>query len=335
MLTVLEPERLYPDTAEEQRILGPRARLLHGGGEESLAGVPDAVAAEVDGLFVFRNWLPAEQIARFPKLKAVVRMGVGYDRLDREELARRGVTVCNVPDYGTTEVADHAVTLALALRRGITLHHDLQRATPPAPFAYVRHPALQRLGKQTVGILGLGRIGTAAALRFKAFGCRVVFHDPYVDNGWDRALGVERVRTQEELLAQADILSIHAPLARHTRSFIGAEQLRRLPAGATVVNTARGPMLDIEALYDAMKDGHVGAAGLDVIPDEPPADPPPRLLAAYRARESWLDGRLVVTPHSAFYTPDAYDDIRTKSAETMRDVLLDGLRSNVITPEMD
>ncbi len=335
MLTVLEPEGLYPDTSEEQRILGPTVRLLHGGGEDSIAQLPDEVCAQVDGLFVFRNWLDATDIARFPRLKVVVRMGVGYDRLDRETLARRGVKVCNVPDYGTTEVADHAIALAVALRRGITLHHDLQRADPPAPWAYVRHPILQRFGEQRFGILGLGRIGTAVALRAKALGFQVAFHDPYLPNGVDRALGIRRYRTKQELLANTDILSLHAPLTRTTRGIVGAEELRALPAGAVVVNTARGPMLDIEALYDAMKDGHIVGAGLDVIPDEPPVEPIPRLLAAYRARESWLDGRLIITPHSAFYTPHAYDDIRIKSAETMRDVLLDGLASNVITPDMD
>lgn len=335
MLTVLEPEGLYPDTSEEQRILGPGVRLLHGGGEESIAQLPDALCAEVDGLFIFRNWLSAADIARFPKLKVVVRMGVGYDRLDRAALAARGVTVCNVPDYGTTEVADHAVALILALRRGITLHHDMQRADPPAPWAYVGSPLLQRFSEQTVGLLGLGRIGTAVALRMKAFGCRVVFHDPYLPNGVERALGIARARTREELLEQADILSLHAPLTRTTAGLVGEEELRRLPAGAVVVNTARGPMLDIEALYTVLRDGHIAGAGLDVIPQEPPVEPIPRLLAAYRAREPWLEGRLIITPHSAFYTPHAYDDIRIKSAETMRDVLLDGLRSNVVDPATD
>jgi phosphoglycerate dehydrogenase-like enzyme len=102
-----------------------------------------------------------------------------------------------------------------------------------------------------------------------------------------------------------------------------------------VVNTARGTSLDIDALEAAMRSGQIAGAGLDVIPVEPPIEPVPRLLAAYRARESWLQGRLVVTPHSAFHTPDAWADIRMKSAETMRDVLLHGLSTNVIRPDQD
>ncbi|PHK94782.1 phosphoglycerate dehydrogenase [Pseudoroseomonas rhizosphaerae] len=335
MLTVLEPEGLYPDTALEEEILGPGVRVIRGGGAGGVEELPDALCAEADGLFIFRHWLPGSQLHRFPKLKVVVRMGVGYDRLDRPALAERGITVCNVPDYGTTEVADHAVALALTLRRGIALHHDLQRADPPAAWRYLDSPLVQRASEQTFGIIGLGRIGTAVALRAKAFGFRVAFFDPYLPNGVDRALGIVRARELDELLTQTDTLSIHAPLTRTTRGLLGESALRRLRPGAVVVNTARGPILDLDGLAACLRDGHVAGAGLDVLPQEPPVERIPPLLAAYRAREPWLTGRLIVTPHSAFHTPHAFADIRTKSAETMRDVLLEGRHSNVITPESD
>jgi phosphoglycerate dehydrogenase-like enzyme len=102
-----------------------------------------------------------------------------------------------------------------------------------------------------------------------------------------------------------------------------------------VVNTARGPILDLDALERCLRDGHLAGAGLDVVPEEPPREKLPSLLRAYRAREDWLAGRLVITPHIAFHTPEAWDDIRIKSAETMRDVLVEGLRTNVIPPESD
>ncbi len=333
-LTVLEPEAMYPDTLLEQEVLGPDVEVIHGGAphSESLDSLPDELCARVDGLLIFRHWLKPHHIARFPKLKVVVRMGVGYDRLDRAACAARGITVCNVPDYGTMEVADHAVTLALALRRGIALHHDLQRADPPAPWRYLDHPLIRRMEVQGFGILGLGRIGTAAALRAKAFGFKVRFFDPYLPNGVDRALGIGRARSLDELLAGSDVLSIHVPDTRGTRGMVGAAELAKLPKDAIVVNTARGTSLDIDALEAALRSGHLAGAGLDVIPVEPPVDPVPKLLAAYRRREPWLTGRLIVTPHSAFHTPEAWADIRRKSAETMRDVLLLGLSSNVIRP---
>ncbi|WP_159997652.1 C-terminal binding protein [Roseomonas sp. 18066] len=331
MLTVLEPEGLYPDTVLEDGLFAGRIRLLRGGGESGLAALPDAVCAEAEGLFIFRNWLRAADLPRFPKLRAVVRMGVGYDRLDREALDDRGIAVCNIPDYGTTEVADHAVALALALRRGIALHHDLQRGDDPAPWTQVETPLVQRLGEQNFGILGLGRIGTAVALRAKAFGFDVAFYDPYLPNGVDRALGITRVRSLEALMARTDTLSLHAPLTRATTGLVDEAALRRLRPGAVVVNTARGPILDLDGLERCLRDGHLAGAGLDVLPVEPPSTGPvPSLLAAYRARESWLRGRLIVTPHSAFHTPQAYADIRLKSAETMQEILVTGTSANRI-----
>ncbi|WP_240756749.1 C-terminal binding protein [Roseicella aquatilis] len=334
-LTVLEPEGLYPDTGLEQEILGPGVRLIQGNAKASLAELPDEMLAEVDGLMTLRMAVPAEQIARFPKLKVVVRMGVGYDRVDRAACAARGILVANVPDYGTMEVAEFAVLLALSLRRGLILYHDTQRGPDPAPWAVMPSPLHRRQEVQTFGIVGLGRIGSAAALRAKALGYRVVFHDPYQPNGWDRALGIERTRTLEELLAQSDVLSIHCPLTRTTRNLIGERELRLLPRNAVVVNTARGPILDIDALERCLRDGHIAGAGLDVIPEEPPRDPVPSLLRAYRAGEDWLRGRLVITPHIAFHTPEAWDDIRRKGVETMRDVLVEGRKTNVIPPESD
>ncbi|WP_376095189.1 C-terminal binding protein [Roseomonas sp. CCTCC AB2023176] len=336
-LTVLEPEGMYPDAALEERVLGPTVRVLQGSAKGGIHEVPDEVCAETDGLFVFRHWLPADQVARFPRLKVVVRMGVGYDRLDRPALDARGIKVCNVPDYGTMEVADHAIALALSLRRGIILHHDLQRGDAsrgeaPAPWAYLDHPLIQRPQTRVFGVLGLGRIGTAVALRAKAFGWRVVFHDPFLPNGVDRALGIERARQIEDLFSVADTLSIHVPLTRGTRGLVDDRLLRSMPAGSVVVNTARGPVLDLDALHACLRDGAVAGAGLDVLPEEPPPEPAHPLLAAYRAREPWLRGRLAITPHSAFHTPEAWSDIRLKSAETMRDVLVAGLATNVIPP---
>ena len=334
-LTVLEPEGLYPDTTLDQEILGPGVRILQGNAKTSLADLPDALLAEVDGLMTLRMPVPAEQIARFPKLKVVLRMGVGYDRVDRAACAARGIKVCNVPDYGTMEVAEFAVLLALSLRRGLILYHDTQRGPDPARWGVMPSPLHRRQEVQTFGILGLGRIGSAAALRAKAFGYRVAFYNPHLPNGWDRALGIHRAASLDALLAQSDVLSIHAPLTRATRGLIGERELRLLPKDAVVVNTARGPILDIDALERCLRDGHLAGAGLDVIPEEPPKDPVPSLLRAYRAQEDWLRGRLVITPHIAFHTPEAWDDIRVKSLETMRAVLVDGRDTNVIPPESD
>jgi phosphoglycerate dehydrogenase-like enzyme len=333
-VTVLYSENNYADDSVERRIYGPDVRVIVPQAFASLADLSDADCAAADGLMILRFKVTAADLRRFPKLRVICRMGVGYDNLDRKAAAGRQITIVNVPDYGTTEVADHAIALALALRRGLLLHHERQRKDLPATWRYVRDPLVRRTSAQTFGIVGLGRIGTAAALRAKALGFRVVFFDPNLPNGAELGVGVERVADLPALLRQTDTLSIHAPLTAETRALIGTEELSLLPEGAVVVNTARGPIVDIDALAAALKSGHLAGVGIDVLPVEPPVDPVPELLRAYRAREAWCEGRLIITPHSAFFSPQAWDDIRVKSAETMRAALLGPKPQNVITPDM-
>jgi C-terminal binding protein len=332
-VTVLYSENSYPDDSVERRIYGPDVRVIFPKSSGSLADLSDEDCAAATGLMILRYKVRREDLTRFPNLKAICRMGVGYDNLDRAAAAERGIMILNVPDYGTTEVADHAMALFLALRRALLLHHETQRADPPAAWRYIDDPLLKRSSIQSFGIVGMGRIATAVALRAKAFGCRVIFHDPYLPNGVELGLGIERAATLDELLRQTDTLSIHTPLTPETRGLIGARELALLPKGAVVVNTARGPIIDIDALADALKSGHLSGVGLDVVPVEPPVEPVPELIRAYRAREDWTLGRLIITPHSAFYNRQAWDDIRTKSAETMRAALLGPRPQNVIPPD--
>ncbi len=333
-VTVLYPEGQFPDDAVEREIFGDGVTVMRRT-VPSLSELSPADCGEVDGLMISRLTVSREDVARFPRLKCVVRMGVGYDGVDRAACAERNVLVCNVPDYGTTEVADHAIALALTLRRGIIHYHDTQRADPVAPWRpHATGGLVRRLGVQTFGILGLGRIGTAAALRAKALGFRVAFFDPNLPNGAELAIGVTRVRSIEALMGESDILSVHCPLTRETRGIVGSAQIAQLKPNAVLVNTARGPIVDIDAVYEHLHSGHLAAAGLDVVPVEPPAEPLPKLIAAYRAREPWLVGRLVITPHAAFYSPEARHDTRVKAAETMRAALLSNRPQNVITPDM-
>lgn len=329
-MNILYPERMYQNDSVERDVFGPDASIVMRDAE-TLADLSQADRDAAEGLMIFRQFAPGTELAKFPRLRAVVRMGVGYDRVDRAYCAEHGITVCNVPDYGTMEVADHAIALVLALRRGLILHHEAQRRSPPAMWTQIETPMIRRLSSQRFGIVGLGRIGTAVALRAKAFGFDVVFFDPLRPNGTELAIGVRRAKTLDELLAQSDVLSIHAPQTPGTIDMIGARELALLPKGCVVVNTARGRIIDIDALEAAMRSGHVAASGLDVIPVEPPVEPIPALLRAYRERADWLEGRLIITPHSAFHTPEAWDDIRRKSAETMA-AALGNTPQNVIEP---
>ena len=332
-VTVMYPEdRQIPDESVEREIFGPEVQIIRRT-KTALAELDPADCAEVDGLMIMRHAVSADDIGRFPRLRAIVRMGVGYDKIDRPAAAARNIMVCNVPDYGTTEVADHAMALALALRRGVVFYHERMRSDPPAPWGAVKNDLIRRLGVQNFGIVGLGRIGTAVALRARAFGYRVSFYDPYLPNGAELALGIGRAATLEDLLRQTDTLSVHTPLTRETRGLLGYEQLALLPKGAVVVNTARGPIIDVDALLALLRSGHLAGAGLDVLPVEPPVDPP-AILRAYREREPGLEGRLIITPHAAWFTPESEADTRRKSAETMRAALLTNRPQNVITPDM-
>ena len=329
--TVLYTDRSYPDDSVERRIYGPDIRVIFPPAvTNGVADLSDEDCAAADGLMTLRHRVTAKDFERFPKLRAVCRMGVGYDTIDRVAAHGRQIMVLNVPDYGTTEVADHAMALALALRRGLLIHLEAQRADPPAAWRYIDDPLVRRSSVQTFGIVGMGRIATAVALRAKAFGFRVVFFDPLLPNGVELGLGVARAPTLETLLRQTDLLSIHVPLTPDTRNMIDDRALSLLPKGAVLVNTARGPIVDIDAVATHLKSGHLAGAGLDVVPVEPPVEPVPELIRAYRAREAWTIGRLIITPHSAYYTPQSWDDIRTKSAETMRAALLGPKPQNVI-----
>ncbi len=334
-VTVLYPEGQLADDALEREIFGPEVRILRRTANK-LVELAAEDCADVDGLMISRFVVTAADLARFPRLRAIVRMGVGYDNLAREAAAARNILICNVPDYGTTEVADHAMALVLALRRGVIHHHDGQRRSPPQPWRPIATGDLvRRSGVQSFGIIGLGRIGTAVALRARAFGFRVTFYDPYLPRGAELALGIARAESLEALLRETDTLTIHTPLTRETKGMLGHAQLSLLKRGAVVVNTARGPIIDIDALGELLRKGHIAAAGLDVVPIEPPVEPLPELLRAYRAREPWLESRFVMTPHAAYYSPEAQHDTRVKAAETMRAALLTNRPQNVITPEMD
>lgn len=277
-----------------------------------------------------RHGLSEDVIDSFDDLKIVVQSGVGYDHIDLAACGRRGIPVCNTPDYGTMEVADHAIGLMLALCRGIPaydqrLHvRDDAWQTMALPIAPVR-----RLRTQTFGVIGLGRIGLAAALRARAFQMRVVFYDPYLPPGAELSVGLERMETLDDLLGQSDIVSIHTPLSPETHEMINPQTVARMKDNAILINTGRGKIIDLDAVEEGLRSGKLCAAGLDVLPVEPLERSHP-LIQAWTAREDWLEGRLVITPHAAFYSPESLRDIRRLAMQAVIDYLPGGkLRSCV------
>jgi len=226
---------------------------------------------------------------QFERCRIVVREGVGYD---------------------------HAIALMLGLTRGLALYPDVLRADPMQGWRYDVAPLVRRHRGLTFGIVGLGRIGLATARRAAGFDMRVLFYDPYLPNGVELATGYERTRDLDKLIGASDILSIHAPLTDETRGLIGDRTLGAAKASLIVINTARGPIIDIDALYRALRESRIAGAALDVLPVEP-ADAAHPLIAAWRKREAWLAGRLLLTPHAAFYSPSALEDMQRKAIEVV------------------
>ena len=304
---VVIPDRVAPPADVEQAVFGDRA-IVTALEARTAAELGDR-HAPADAILAWHDlvWDDAA-LAAMPRCKALVRVGVGFDNVDLEAARRRGIVVSNVPDYGTHDVADHAMALLLSLARGLA---GSDRVARGGAWAWGLVPSF-RLTEKWLGVVGLGRIGTATALRAKAFGMRVGFYDPYKPSGWDKALGLVRFATLEELARTCDAVSLHTPLTPETRGMIGREFFAAARPGLVVINTARGPVLDWPAFRAAFEDGRVACAGLDVLPVEP-ADPADPLIAAWRAGA--LGDRLVITPHCAFYSPEALIEMRRKAAE--------------------
>ena len=275
---------------------------------------------------------PDEVLPLLDKCRIVVKTAVGFDDVDIEAFGKLGIPVCNVPDYGTREVADHAIALMMTLTKSIAFHDESLREDPIKNWRPALNPYGRRMSECTFGVVGLGRIGTTAMRRAKAFDMDCVFYDPYQPSGLELALGIRRVDSLAELMGESDIVSIHTPLNDETRKLIDAAAFAAAKRGMIVINTARGPIIDLDALFDAMKDGTVLAAGLDVLPDEP-ANLNAPLIAAWHRNEEWIKHRLVVTPHSAFFTPESVRDIRAFAARTAARYLRGGRLANCVNGE--
>ena len=322
------------------RILFPRA--FGGNHQVEIDAVGDGVECEFAGGFdkvteeqwqncdgIVGTQLPPDLMEKIGSCRIFVKPAVGFDDVDLDSWSSRGIPVCNTPDYGTREVADHAIALMMTLTKSIAFHDEALREDTIKTWRPALNPYGKRMADCTFGVVGLGRIGTAAALRAKAFDMDVVFFDPYKPNGSELALGIRRADSLEELLAQCDIVSVHAPLNEETRNLIDAKSLAHAKKGIIIINTARGGIIDVDALHDALQDDTVLAAGLDVLPEEPAKLDRP-LIEAWRNNAEWIKHRVLITPHSAFFTPESVRDIRAFSARTAARYLRDNRLENCV-----
>ncbi len=247
--------------------------------------------------------ITAKVLAALPEVGIVSRIGAGYDTVDTDACEKAGVWVGNSPDYGVGEVATHALGLALASIRNIVAYHrDIAAGT----WHFMSSGPLARPSQLTLGIVGLGRIGKRMAHVSRNVFRRVVAYDPYLIDG-DFPAYVERAATLGALAQQSDVVSLHTPLTAETRGMIDAAFFAALKPGAHLVNTARGAVVNVPALVAALGAGTLAGAGLDVLPEEPvPRDSP--LLG---------HPRVILTPHSAFFSVEAEKELRRKAAQNL------------------
>ncbi len=305
--TVLIADFLEEDSIETA-VLGDIATLVKAHARDEAELLPHVDSADAMILFHDISRIGEPTFSRATHCRCVVRAGVGFNNVDVESATRHGVQVCNVPDYGTEEVADHAIMFLLALARKLVSTHAAIRA---GAWDYRLATGSPRLRGKTLGLVGCGRIGTATALRAQAFGLDVVVHDPYIPNGIEKALGVRRVHQLGELLEQSHFVSLHCYLNEETHHLLNAASIARMRPGTLLINTARGPVVEENALLDALDSGRIAAAGLDVVEVEP--------LADERIRQH---PNILLTPHTAFYSVEGYVELRTKTAQEVRRLLL-------------
>lgn len=289
----------------------------------SISEVHEKVLDEAVGALMWHTiQLTRTDLEKFKALKVIVRIGSGIDNVDIKAAASLGIVVCNVPGYGVEEVADTTLCLILNLyRRTFWLANMvMQEGKKFETTEQVREGAngCARVRGDTLGIVGLGRVGTAVALRAKAFGFNIVFYDPYIADGVEKGLGITRVYTLTDLLYQSDCVSLHCSLNEHNQFLISHPTLKKMRPGAFLVNTARGGLIDEGALAMALREGRIRAAALDVTSTDVSSLESPLKDAP----------NLIVTPHSAWYSDASCAELREMAATEVKRAL-----STNYTPE--
>lgn len=285
--------------AIERRILGDK--------------LSDELNSSVEVLLVWHKIIDQSFIDSHPQLKGIVRYGVGYDNVDIEYAREKGISVCNTPDYGTDEVADTAMAMILGLSRSVFSQNERSRNLFTSWQVNVARNS-RRSSETKLGVIGAGRIGGSVLLKSKAMKFHTFFYDPYQPRGLEKTLYATRCESLEELIGTCNIISIHTPLNEETNGMINPDLLNSFRKGSMLINTARGKLLsDIDILYHPLRSRQLAGAGLDVLPEEPPQQG--LLIDAWRKEEPWLKGRLIINPHTAYYSPPAYREMRLKAAQ--------------------
>ncbi len=309
----------FPNLNPAEEVLSELDAELVMADEPTLEGILK-VASQADGLMVTYGQITADVIAGMEKCKVIGRFGLGVDNIDIEAATKAGIAVVYVPDYCVDEVSDHAMAMLLDLARKVSFSNSLVQAGRWEMSAVT---PLSRLRGRTLGLAGLGQIPRALTPKAQAFGLKVIAFDPYIDKDVATELDVELVDF-ETLLKSSDYVSIHVPMMPETEKMFGADAFAQMKPDALLDNTARGPLVDTDALAKALDSGEIGAAALDVMPVEPPGADHPLL-----GRDN-----VILSPHTGFYSVEALDELQAKAAQGVVDVLKGRKPVYPINPEV-
>ena len=315
-MLVAVADSVFPNLDTAREVLGSIGADL----QLASQATPEAilkVAVPADALLVTYAKITADMIQQMTRCRIISRFGIGVDNVDLEAATAAGIVVTKVPDYCIDEVSDHAMALLLSLARKIPASNAQVHAGRWEMKAVV---PIHRLKGRILGLVGFGRIPRLLAPKAKAFGLRVIVHDPLVQADVIARERVDQVDF-DELLAQSDYVSIHTPLLPETRNLFNGDAFGRMKPGSYLINTARGPIVDEQALARALDAGQLAGAALDVMPQEPPAGSP-------------LLGRdnVIITPHTSFYSEESLLELQRKAAQEVADVLTGKPAKNPVNP---
>lgn len=296
----------YQDVEKERKILEAAGIVLDECQCRTEQALIDA-CREADGVIVQYCAITERVIRAMERCRVIIKYGIGVNNIDVDAASAKGIYVCNVPDYGVDEVSNHAIAMMLALSRGLK---SLNESLTSGAWGYAPVVPLHRMAGSTLGLVGLGRIPSLVAKKMAGFGLRILAYDPFARPEAARKLGVELVEF-DTLVAESDYISIHCPLTPRTQGLFGPKTFRRMKSTAILVNTARGPVIQQQALEKALRTGELAGAGLDVYEQEPlPKDSPLLHMS-----------NVICTPHCAWYTEEAVTAVQEKAAQEAANVL--------------
>jgi len=279
----------------------------------------DEISSETTIILVWHKLIDEDFIKKYPKIRAIVRYGVGFDNIDLNLCKKNNILVANTPDYGIDEVADTALAMILYLTRKIGALESLAKEDKNYWLGKNFNLSMKRLNKMSLGIIGLGRIGGSIAKKFLPFSQKIGFYDPYIPNGYEKVYGIKKYKTLLELLKNSDIVSINTPLTKETQGMVDEHFLENIKKGSFLINLSRGQIVkNKELILDKLLTRDLEGYATDVWTEEPP-------LVNDKLNIEWLEnkfkGRIIVNPHTAYYSEEALLESRSKACSTCLDII--------------